>query len=407
MDPPELTREGPDYIASWPGVMFRFSRLHDSRDDLVSLLNISLHGFPGRPDGELYEGKIVLTGSRSKSDAVKACKDRVGETDWYPLLEKACRTVRQSVEEGDPAIRLTPKPPSEAPGYLIPPLLREGDHTILYARGGTGKSLLGLASLLSLTTGVEHMGLPVLGEPGPGIYADWEEPTEDIHRERLAMLCAGCDHEPPPITYKHMGGPLYATADALARLIAREGVRYLVNDSVALACGADPEKADAATMYYRALLSTGIRSSLNLAHHAKHDTDGVFGSVFWENTMRSVWFAKAGDRDDDGTLNLALIHRKVNRGPLQKPFGLKVSFSPESISIRWQDASRLQEFREHLRQKDRVLASLRDGGGRMTRKDLQTDTSIPAHTLREVVRRLERAAMVAVKDDCVMLLMAE
>lgn len=387
MDPPEIRREGPDYIASWPGAMFRFSRLHDSREDLVALLNISLDGFPGRPDGELYEGKIVLTGSRSKSDAVKACKDRVGETDWYPLLEKACRTVRLAFEEGAPPTLLQPRKPSESPGYMMTPLIREKDHTMWYARGGSGKSLLALATCVAVTTGVEHLGLPTLTSGGAALYLDFED-ENDIHEERLELICSGHQHEPARVIHKAADAPLTSIADSVARLASKEDIRFLVVDSAALACGGDPEKADTATAYYRALRTTGIPTTLTLAHHAKKDDEWPFGSIFWWNTMRSLWFLKAGEREDESIIDLGIIHRKVNRGKLQRTFGLRVQFDEESVRIGYHDPGRIYEMRKHLTHRDALIACLRDApGARLSRLAAQEASKLNAAQIRNVLSR--------------------
>lgn len=63
-----------------------------------------------------------------------------------------------------------------------------------------------------------------------------------------------------------------------------------------------------------------------------YQSKGAFGSVFKSNLARSVIQAEATERGE-GTLTVRLRQKKHNFGPLADPFGVKLSFSEEAVSL--------------------------------------------------------------------------
>jgi hypothetical protein len=59
---------------------------------------------------------------------------------------------------------------------------------------------------------------------------------------------------------------------------------------------------------------------------------GAFGSVFKSNLARSVLQVEATERGE-GTLTVRVRHKKHNFGPLAEPFGIKLAFSEESMTL--------------------------------------------------------------------------
>src|SRR3990167_11149910 len=95
--------EGPDYIIIHENIQLSFSRIYEARDgEHTAMLRVSLMNYPGYNDGDIYDSKIILTGPRSKADAIKSCKDRMNAyADWYALIEKSCQVLRHAIEDGD------------------------------------------------------------------------------------------------------------------------------------------------------------------------------------------------------------------------------------------------------------------------------------------------------------------
>lgn len=385
-------REGPDHlIMSDTGIIFRFSRVFESREDVVGMLRISLRGFAGYADGDIYgDSRIVLTGPRSKADVVRAATSRVSEPDWYALVERACQRVRQAIEEGEPPVNLgTIDLPKQSP-WLIEPLFRDSEHAMIYGRGGAAKSLISLSLLACLTHGAAYLGFPIMQQYRT-LYLDYEDSWE-THAMRLDRLANGLAMGPrPEILHKEGTAPLGAMVGPLSKLVAQEAVEVGVVDSAGAACGSDPESADAALSYYRALKALGLRASITIAHHSKVDDAMPFGSVFWWNSMRNIWLAKVA-HETAGEMHLGLFHKKSNNGEIQQPIGLHVSFHEDAISIEREDLRNIEDFTKHLSLRQRVIALIQEyvktERRGPSRDEIAEQLQITKHSLRTILSRM-------------------
>lgn len=111
------------------------------------------------------------------------------------------------------------------------------------------------------------------------------------------------------------------------------GVEFLIVDSVAAACGGEPEAAESANRFFLALRSLGL-GSLLIAHTTKSGTeDAPFGSVFWRNNARSVWLVKKEQEIDQSTLKIALFNKKANSDRLQAPVAFGVGYGSQRTTI--------------------------------------------------------------------------
>ena len=63
-----------------------------------------------------------------------------------------------------------------------------------------------------------------------------------------------------------------------------------------------------------------------------YQNKGAFGSVYKANLARSVIQVEATERGE-GTLTVRLRQKKHNFGPLAEPFGVKLSFSEEAVTL--------------------------------------------------------------------------
>jgi hypothetical protein len=297
----ELTvqRIGPDYACVYGGIRLTFSRIHESREDISGMLQVELRGYGGREDGDLFDGRVILTGSNSKRDAAAACRTRVGEfEDWGGLIEKACIVVRRAWSIGTPFVDLavgavthTESPP------LLDPFWCANEHAILFGDGGSGKSLIALAHAALLASGTSAWGCTVHGGPHNVGYVDFEDDEENF-RLRLAQISAPLGIPRPQVWYKRGETSLVAMVDGLARACAELSLDGLIFDHVGIACTGEPETAAAANDYFRALRQLPIRWSINIAHQPKDKarSEQPYGSVYWWNNARSIWRVVAGRR---------------------------------------------------------------------------------------------------------------
>jgi hypothetical protein len=227
-------------------------------------------------------------------------------------LNELCRRVIQAERtSSSPIVCLRDVPrPSADKEYSVPllPSLPRTTMAIWFGDGGTGKSLLALHTAGHLA----KQGIRTL-------YLDWEWDAAE-HRDRYEQLFGA--EMPAGLFYWRCDRPLPQMSDAIRRAIRDRQIGYVVVDSIAYACGGDPESGETASRYSQHARSFEV-GSLHLAHVSKAgNTDKPFGSVFWHNSARSTWYIEAGEtrrpRDGISETDLRWHHRKSNYGALEQ-----------------------------------------------------------------------------------------
>lgn len=247
------------------------------------------------------------------------------------IIEIACINTIEAARSGSPMIRLKEAPVPEAVSYLIEPVVHDRNPVILFGDGGSGKSYLGMAFAASLASGKSYITGLTVTRPCRVGYLDWEMSSWE-HRGRLESV-TGPDM-PDNLFYTQCVAPLPQDVDRLRRYAREHQIDYWVVDSVAPACGGEPESAEIAAAYFNALRSLG-GASLSIAHVSKAGSSQdqkPFGSTFWHNLARLTWFAKAQEVDDG--LSIGLWNRKNNLGRLHPPFTIDIDFTDPIVGFR-------------------------------------------------------------------------
>ena len=105
----------------------------------------------------------------------------------------------------------------------MPGLLYEGEPTLIYADGDTGKSLFATGATVAVHSGTALPGGLKPARAAVAAYLDWET-SRDAVDERLGLIAAGLGIDPPSVLYKRMVRPLVDEAPALAVEFAHRGV---------------------------------------------------------------------------------------------------------------------------------------------------------------------------------------
>jgi len=262
----------------------------------------------------------------------------------------------------------------EVPGprcYLLKDLILAAYVTLLYGDGGVAKSLLALALAVAVAGGSgKWLGREVEG--CPVLYVDFELDTEEQAR-RVYQLCRGQGLDTPPGDLLYMsalGHPASEAFTAALEACKEHGVGLMVVDSLGPALQGEAEAAKDVIGFFQKSIEPfrveGI-AILIIDHQSRlqqgqsYQSKGAFGSVFKTNLARSVMQAQATERGE-GTLTVRLRQKKHNFGPLAEPFGVKLSFTEEAVSLEAieLDASELAE-EATLNATDRVKLALENG----------------------------------------------
>jgi hypothetical protein len=119
---------------------------------------------------------------------------------------------------------------------------------------------------------------------------------------------------------------------------------------------------------------------------------GAFGSVYKANLARSVIQAEATERSE-GTLSLRIRQKKHNFGPLADPFGVKLAFSEEVVSVEAVELGATDLAEEAtLTAPERVKLALQDGP--LYPSEIAETTGMPAKTVKNSLTGLRKQGAV-------------
>ena len=390
MEEPSVKPIGDSIFVTYHGrAILEFARFSESRDTCSAEVTIST--WEGT---ELHWARVNLASTQGRSALSKAVEEAEPAGDWRPMLERACRVVAKHLRVGEPAVPLIAAPLSTAsPRWWIDGWMPERQLSVLFADGGTGKSYLALALVLAGLFARPLSPRWRVGRVQRALYLDWESDREE-QQYRLWRLCAGLGSEPVDraILHRTMRRPLREEIGAVRAEVAREAVDCVIADSLAPACGPEPESADAAVTTLLALRSLAV-TTLCLAHVSKVAADSKgparpFGSVHIQNLARSVIEARSSELDTQEESILSLYHRKSNHGRRCIPSALRFTWDP-SGAIRITGAA--PEF-GGATLAFQILEALKPGPKETVALAEELDAS--AATIRSTMTRLENRGMV-------------
>jgi hypothetical protein len=274
--------------------------------------------------------------------------------------------------------------------------------TLLYGDGGEAKSLLALALAVAIAgDSGEWLGREV--ESYPVLYVDFELDAEEQAR-RVHQLCRGqgLDTLPKDLLYMSaLGHPAREAFTAALEACKKHGVGLMVVDSLGPALQGDAEAAKDVIGFFQksvepfrvegiAILIIDHQSRLQAGQ--SYQSKGAFGSVFKTNLARSVIQAQATERGE-GTLTVRLRQKKHNFGPLAEPFGVKLSFTEQAVSLEAVelDASELAE-EATLNATDRVKLALENGPAYPW--EIAEHTGLALKTVKNVLTGLRKQGVV-------------
>lgn len=377
MQKPAATYLPDSYRFNWPddGVQIVIDRIREDRSDGLRGDLIVESSRPPSPGLLLAPTNIGLTQPTWRNTVSKALSDREPSLDWRGALEQVVYLTSQRWRQGEGVVDFRDFIPGERPRWLLRPYIERGNASVLFAMGGTGKSLFAMACAVSVASG--H---PILGvdpdDSGPVLYLDWESDAE-THFRRMMAICrgVGIDDDIPPVHYRRQYASLYESAPDLRRLVAEIGAVLVVVDSFGAARGGEPESADTTIKGFNAARSLGV-STMFIDHVTKaaDEPDKPFGSVYTHNLARLSWGMVGADKDD--YTSIALINHKSNNGRRGGRYGFNVYLDqdedeqPWSIRYNPTDVTKIRELAGKVSVKDSAIAVLKDYNRAMSIEDL-------------------------------------
>ena len=385
-------RDGMGYRLDVPkdGVSFRVDRIRESGGEVTGEVTISR-----APDGHLHTSRANLLSTPARTTLAKYLGQRSNHFDWTAWLERFFMEAIELEREGEEWTEVGRMPARTSPPYQLRPFLYTGKPTILYGRGGLGKSTIAGAIAVAQQTGrCAIPGWEVIRQ-GPVMILDWEGEREDWN-DVIAKVCAGMGMEPPAITYRTCRGPLEAQIHAITERVQRTGTVLVIVDSAEAAMRSPREAGsdDPAKRFYDALRLIPC-AALVIDHVTKAQAEhggngGPIGNVTKFNRARMTWeLVGSGKPDEDGTHHLGLLNRKNQHDREHEDMGVAMHHVDGTIKL-WAETYRQAPGRkkpsgEALWEQLRDLLSGREP---MTITEMVAATGLSG---KDPIRRLEVA----------------
>ena len=328
--------------------------------------------------------RLNLLTTRGRGEVARYARERSPNHDWDAIIEQLCVLTLNHFRTGEPVVDLGGVTPPAEPVYRLRPFVVEGEATVIYGEGGIGKSYLAgfMAALVDQnfhTTTCQPM-------PGKVLYLDFET-TTDIAARRFQALTRGFGFDgKSTVIYRFCHQSLPADIGEIQRIVAEHDVELIIVDSAGPACGGDPESAASAITYFTALRSLR-KASITIAHRSKGGSVGPFGSVYWVNYPRMAYELKKSQEEESDIMHVALIHRKVNDGRLQRPVSFKIQWHESgAVTVAQEELADVPDFVVELPIADQCAVAFREHGPK-TVKELSEITGQQVRSLSVVLSR--------------------
>jgi len=378
---PEVRRTQGAWSFHWDEeqVTVTADRLIEEKDRLTSEITVrtSLPGY----SGHLARQRINLLASRQA--VVKTLEERLSQIDWYAVLEVVSFYVIEGHRAGEPVVwvgGLDDQPTR----WALEPILRNEDPTILYGKGGQGKSHMATLAAYLMGSGMEWAGLRPEGKRTV-LYLDYEASEEDING-RIGALKRGMGVD-LTIPYRRCYQKLASDIEAIRTHVHETGAGAIIVDSLGMAVGGDLNDTTSIMPAFQAVRSLGI--PVLFIHHENKESL-LYGNVFIFNQARSVWQAQGAQDYDASTLTLGLYHKKSNNTRLFPTVGLRFVFGEDAeglptTRVERGDLMQFTETAEKLPLDRRITDVL--GRGSMTVADIADEIGATTESVRITMKR--------------------
>tara|TARA_R100001594_G_scaffold16478_4_gene33971 strand:+ start:28800 stop:30095 length:1296 start_codon:yes stop_codon:yes gene_type:complete len=318
----------------------------------------------------VHRSNPVLDSTSGMDGFTRKLNKRRPESDygvpWEQIVEDLSGIVIDTHRKGEPEIRLSDVDLDEQLRWRVDNLLVEGEPNLIWADGGTGKSMFALFLSTLIQQGYINSEHGLIVEPGNVLYLDYETKPKEI-ATRARMIHAGLGMEAfdakkttSKIIYKKCDVPLVTETDRIRDLIYKHSIDVIVIDSMGMAVGGELESAEEVLNFFRGIRQLGNKTSLIISHSNRSGT--IFGSAYTMNSCRSVWEAKKSSKNAQG-MDFSLFHRKANNIGMQPAQSWGVDFKDGKVVYTRGDVFATDDAGE-LSYRDLVYRVLRDEGSK-------------------------------------------
>ena len=250
--------------------------------------------------------------------------------DWEQCVEDLAAIVIDTYNKGVPEVRLADVEIDESSMWRVDNILVQNHPNLLWADGGTGKSMFALFLGVLIQQGYTDTDHNLVVEPGNVLYLDYETDDQEIAK-RSRMIHKGLGMAPESqIVYQNMATSLVDAEDRIRDLIFNHNIEVMIVDSMGMAVKGELEQQDSVTNFFAVLRRLGNMGITSLVISHSNRSGQVFGSAFTHHWSRFIWEAKKSSSSPTG-MDFTLFNRKANNVGMQPSQTWGVDFTEDSV----------------------------------------------------------------------------
>ena len=322
----------------------------------------------------------------------------VERTELAPKLSHDLATVGTQITDqlGDRLLALGAEAPEifrpgdfapRPAGWACEPLMLDQGVSVIFGPNCTGKSLLAISVALTLASGTAMPGLTAPPDPGVTLYLDAEDSWGNFSAAGRAMATSmGIEWGAGiPLLYFPTHRLLPDLERTLAALVEREGVKYIVADSISRLFPSCIDM-DVVNTNWQILERLGC-PTMTVAHTPNKDKSSVYGSRAVTGNARLVTCISTPDGEDG--LHTQHWSCTKSNGPVGWPGnrGVLYDFSRPGIISRTVTAGKPADVAAADKNIAAIVDALADGV-QLTRAQLIEKTGLGKSTLYSLVARM-------------------
>jgi len=339
----EVRKEGTviDVIFNQYGVKIRATRVWEVRKRVTEAEITIYADLPtiGKQQERIERTNVSLLDYSTKRRLIEVLSEKTddfAQISWGTIINQAFDAIIDLHREGTPAIEMTDLHINESPrSFFVNPFFVKGASNMVYAKGGSGKSMFSLLTCVLVDRGISTAGISAV--KGNVIWLDWEEESS-VFKNRLYAIQKGLgltDPEKSGILWKRMDRSLPDEIDEVATIVADIGSpTYLVIDSLSAAIDGSANDDESIKRYFNALRTLGEgTTSVTIDHTNK--AGELYGSSMKHNRTRMMHELKKIDTyknaQGNNVADVAMYWRKGNDAAPSTARGFEVTYLDKVI----------------------------------------------------------------------------
>ena len=344
-----------------------------------------------------------LTGADDKKRLTKKLAERFAKDEYVfaTIVEEAFVTVMEMYREGDPMLVITGERKPGLNKFRSFPLLLEGQPNVLFADGGSGKSMVAAYISVLMDTPPLHSLWSARTEPGAVLVLDWET-DEDEFSNRVAAIKRGMDIPTDAklsINYLRMEQPLEHDIDRIQQIVLEEKIDLVVVDSMEMAIAGNSNEASPVKGLYGAIHT--LKTTSLLIDHVNKEGAQV-GNRYKHNFARNSWRLESSQIPGTDNVTVGFFHEKHNNTKKLGAFAVDMEFTIDeygdmvALKFKQGDIAQVEEFQVRRSINDRIGDELKVQA--RTVSELSSSLGKDEATIRTTLNRGKDTRYIKVDD---------